>query len=248
MPPSQETKTQAQHLGELLSSDLSLFQKAKITVLWFIDVILHMDRHLNNFAGALGPWVYLLVFMVIFLETGVVIFPFLPGDSFLFALGALTAVESAVLRLDLLLVLTFIAAVTGDGLNYFIGKRAGPILFSGKKIKFLNETHLTKAQKFYEKYGAKAIVIARFAPIIRTFAPFVAGVGSMSYGRFITYNIAGGAVWIVTFLTAGHYFGNLPAVKTNFHYVIFGIIIVSLVPVAVEWWKARAEGAGQLSN
>ena len=202
-----------------------------------VDVVLHLDKHLNAAATFLGPWVYLLVFMVIFLETGVVIFPFLPGDSFLFALGALTSVDTAFLRLDLLIALTFIAAVLGDALNYTIGKKLGPALFLHSRIRFLNQHHLEKTQRFYEKHGAKTIVIARFAPIIRTFAPFVAGIGKMSYGRFFTCNVVGGAAWVLTFLIAGHYFGNLPAVKRNFHYVIFGIIFLSLLPIAIDLLK-----------
>ncbi|MBX9766772.1 MAG: DedA family protein [Bdellovibrionales bacterium] len=217
----------------------TLIQRLVTGALWVVDVVLHLDQHLNNLAQSLGFWVYLMVFLVIFLETGVVIFPFLPGDSFLFALGALTAVEGAFLRLDLLIFLSFVAAVSGDALNYFIGKKLGPLIFTQTKLRFLNQQHLEKTQAFYERYGSKTIVIARFAPIVRTFAPFVAGIGSMSYKRFLTYNVVGGAAWILIFLVAGHYFGNLPAVKRNFHYVIFGIIFVSILPIFIEWWKTK---------
>lgn len=225
--------------GDGAGSQTTIFQSFYKGILWAIDVVLHLDQHLNNLTQSLGIWVYLIVFLVIFLETGVVIFPFLPGDSFLFALGALTSVQGAYLRLDLLILITFVAAVTGDALNYFIGNKVGPLIFNGRMNRFLNQKHLEKTQQFYDKYGSKTIVIARFAPIVRTFAPFVAGIGAMPYKRFLTFNVLGGLAWVLIFLFAGHYFGNLPTVKRNFHYVIFGIIFVSVLPILIEWWKAK---------
>lgn len=207
----------------------------------FIDIILHMDLHLNNWITDLGPWIYVLVFMVIFCETGLVVTPFLPGDSFLFALGAMAAVENAYLSLPMLLVLLSIAAILGDAVNYHIGKYIGPRIFSKDTGMLLNKKHLLAAQGFYEKHGGKAIIIARFAPILRTFAPFVAGIGHMRYSRFLAYNIVGGLVWVWSFLLAGFMFGNMPQVKDNFHIVIFAIIFLSLLPVAIETWRGWRE-------
>ena len=203
----------------------------------FIDIVLHLDLHLNNWITALGPGIYLLLIFVIFAETGLVVFPFLPGDSFLFALGALTAVDQAYLSLPVLLITLTLAAILGDAVNNTIGKYAGPRIFRQDTGMFLNKSHLARAQHFYEKHGGKTIIIARFAPIIRTFAPFVAGVGHMHYGRFASYNVIGGVLWVCSFLFAGHFFGNLPQVKSHFHVVIIAIIAISLVPVALEWWK-----------
>ena len=207
----------------------------------FIDIILHMDLYLNTWIRDFGPMIYLLVFLVIFAETGLVVTPFLPGDSFLFALGAMAAVENAYLSLPLLLGLLSIAAVLGDAVNYAVGKYIGPRIFAQNTGRLLNKKHLLAAQAFYEKHGGKAIIIARFAPIIRTFAPFVAGIGRMRYARFLAYNIVGGLAWVWLFLLAGFFFGNVPQVKDNFHIVIFAIIFLSLVPVAVETWKGWKE-------
>ncbi|HYX37441.1 MAG TPA: DedA family protein [Oligoflexus sp.] len=203
----------------------------------FIDIILHMDLYLNNWIRDLGPLIYVLVFMVIFAETGLVVTPFLPGDSFLFALGAMAAVENAYLSLPMLLVLLSVAAILGDAVNYAVGKYIGPRIFSKDTGLLLNKKHLLAAQAFYEKHGGKAIIIARFAPILRTFAPFVAGIGHMRYSRFLAYNVVGGLVWVWSFLLAGFMFGNMPQVKDNFHIVIFAIIFLSLVPVAIETWR-----------
>ncbi|HEX4923044.1 MAG TPA: DedA family protein [Bdellovibrionales bacterium] len=207
--------------------------------MWAVDVILHLDAHLNALVAMTGPWIYVVLFIIVFCETGIVVTPFLPGDSLLFALGALATTEGTILSLPLLFITLFVAAVLGDATNYYIGARIGPKVFTSDSSRFLNREHLVRTQKFYEKHGGKTIVLARFMPIIRTFAPFVAGIGKMSYPRFAFYNVTGGFVWVAIFLLAGYQFGNLPAVKRNFHFVIIGIIVVSVLPVVIEWWKAR---------
>ncbi|HZN64620.1 MAG TPA: DedA family protein [Tepidisphaeraceae bacterium] len=204
-----------------------------------IDVFLHLDRYLNTWAGDLGGWLYALLFAVIFCETGLVVTPFLPGDSLLFAVGALAADPASPINVGLVGILMTVAAILGDAVNYAIGKRMGPKVFRSETSRLLNKDHLLKAQRFYEKYGGKTIILARFVPIIRTFAPFVAGVGRMGYGRFALYNVVGGIVWVWSFLLAGYWFGNRPWVKDQFHYVILAIIAISLLPVAWEFWQAR---------
>lgn len=205
----------------------------------FLDIMLHLDMHLNTWAATMGPWMYALMFLVIFCETGLVVTPFLPGDSLLFALGALTATENAYLSLPLLAVLLIIAGILGDATNYAIGRYIGPKIFSREDSFWLNKEHLLRTQKFYEKHGGKTIILARFIPIIRTFAPFVAGIGEMQYRRFAAYNVVGAVVWVLTFLVAGNFFGNIPAVKTNFHIVILAIIVISFLPVVIEFIRAR---------
>lgn len=206
----------------------------------FVHVIFHLDLYVNQWITHLGPWIYVLLFMVIFAETGLVVTPFLPGDSFLFALGALTAVDNAYLDFTVLLISLNIAAITGDAVNYSIGRYSGPKIFrTGGR--FLNVKHLDSAHRFYEKHGGKAIVIARFAPILRTFAPFVAGIAKMNYRQFSFYNVFGALLWVTSFLLAGRFFGNLEIVKNNFHTVIIAIIILSLVPVLVEFIKAKRD-------
>ncbi len=207
----------------------------------FVDMILHMDLYLNNWITDFGPMIYLLVFLVIFAETGLVVTPFLPGDSFLFALGAMTAVDNAYLSLPLLLGLLTAAAIIGDAVNYTIGKYFGPRVFSQDTGILLNKKHLMQAQSFYAKHGGKAIIIARFAPIVRTFAPFVAGIGRMHYPRFLAYNIVGAVAWVGIFLIAGFYFGNIPQVKDKFHIVIFAIIGLSVMPIVIEVWRGWKE-------
>lgn len=204
-----------------------------------LDIFLHLDRHLNEWAGSMGGWLYPLLFAIVFCETGLVITPFLPGDSLLFAVGALAAIEGSPIDITLVTVLLCVAAVVGDAVNYAIGRRLGPQVFRSESSRLLNRKHLLRAQAFYEKHGGKTIILARFIPIVRTFAPFVAGVGRMSYARFALFNVTGGVVWVVLFLLAGYLFGNLPAVKERFHYVIVGIIVVSLLPLLVEWLRAR---------
>ncbi|MGH9361981.1 MAG: DedA family protein [Thermoanaerobaculia bacterium] len=208
-----------------------------------IDLVLHLDRHLNDWAGSMGPWLYLLLFAIVFCETGLVVTPFLPGDSLLFAVGALAASPGSPIDLLLAGFLLWAAAVAGDAVNYAIGCRLGPKVFTREDSRLLNKQHLLRTQRFYEKHGGKTIVLARFIPIIRTFAPFVAGIGKMRYGRFAVFNVAGGLAWIVLFLLAGYWFGNLPPVKENFSLVVIGIIVVSCIPVAIEYLRARREAA-----
>lgn len=203
-----------------------------------LHILLHLDIYVNQWAAAFGIGVYVLLFLVIFAETGLVVTPFLPGDSFLFALGALTAVDDAYLSLPLLLVLLIVAALCGDVTNYSVGRYIGPKIFHEDSGRLLNRKYLDRTHAFYEKHGGKTIIIARFAPIIRTFAPFVAGVGAMRFRNFISFSVVGAVVWVTTFLTAGHYFGNLPSVRSNFHIVILAIIFVSLLPMLLELFKA----------
>ena len=204
-----------------------------------VEVFLHLDTQLNEWAAQLGPWLYAVLFGIIFCETGLVVTPFLPGDSLLFAVGALASIEGSPIRLPLLLVLLSVAAVAGDSANYAIGLRLGPKVFRRTDSRFLNRTHLLRTQAFYEKHGGKTIVFARFVPIVRTFAPFVAGIGRMSYPRFAFFNVAGGIAWVTIFLFAGYLFGQTPVVQRNFQVVILGIIVVSVLPVVVEMVRAR---------
>jgi membrane-associated protein len=202
-----------------------------------IDVILHLDAHLVEWVAMFGPWFYLVMFLVIFCETGLVVTPFLPGDSLLFALGALAAIENGPDVWILLISLT-IAGILGDTVNYHIGKYLGPKVFE-KDTRFFKKKYLDQTSAFYDKWGSFTVVAARFAPIARTFAPFVAGIGAMNYKRFISYNILGAIAWVFTFILAGYFFGNLPVVKRNFHVVIFGVIFVSLIPMLVPWLKSK---------
>ena len=185
-------------------------------------------------------WIYAILFAVIFCETGLVIMPFLPGDSLLFAVGAICAINPS-FSLAVMIPLLIIAAVGGDAVNYWIGAKLGPQVFRSESSRWLNKKHLDRAQLFYEKYGAKTIIIARFVPVVRTFAPFVAGIGLMNFGRFWLYNVVGGAIWVTLFLVTGYWFGNLPRVRANFFLVTIGIIVVSVIPIALEWLKARRE-------
>jgi membrane-associated protein len=197
-----------------------------------IDLFLHLDEHLANVIRTYGTWTYAILFTIIFLETGVVVTPFLPGDSLLFAAGALAA--TGAMDVTWLFILLTVAAILGDTVNYWIGHYIGPRAFSGN-VRFLKKEYLERTHLFYEKYGGKAIVLARFVPIVRTFAPFVAGVGSMSYGKFIFYNIFGGILWCALFIFGGYFFGNLPFVKRNFEFVIIAIILLSLLPPLIEF-------------
>ncbi len=200
---------------------------------YFTDLFLHLDAHLADIINQYGVWTYALLFLIIFLETGVVITPFLPGDSLLFAAGALAATTEA-LNVYVLFILLSTAAILGDSVNYAIGHYIGPRAFSGN-IRFLKKEHLERTHQFYEKYGGKTIVLARFIPIVRTFAPFVAGVGAMTYGHFIFYNVVGALLWCGLFVFGGYFFGNLPVVKENFGLVVIGIIIISVLPVVFEF-------------
>lgn len=204
---------------------------------YLIDFVLHLDKHLVELVAQYGVWTYAILFLIIFCETGLVVTPFLPGDSLLFAVGALAA--KGALDVLWITVLLIIAAIIGDTLNYWVGYHVGPRVFRGEHSRWLNRQHLERTHAFYEKYGGKTIIIARFMPIIRTFAPFVAGIGRMSYGKFLLYNVIGGIVWIVLFVAAGYWFGNIPVVKRNFTLVIFAIIILSVLPAAFEFLRAR---------
>jgi membrane-associated protein len=208
-----------------------------------LDWVLHLDKHLNELITTLGPWTYVILFLVIFCETGLVVTPFLPGDSFLFALGAIAATDNSPLSLTMLLTLLTIAAVLGDTVNYWVGHYFGPKVFKRDDVRFLNKKHLEQTHAFYERYGGKTIIIARFVPIVRTFAPFVAGIGRMSYSRFMAYNVAGGILWVVSMTLAGYFFGNLPFVKKNFTLVVLGIIFVSILPAVIEFVRERSRSA-----
>ena len=203
-----------------------------------IDVLLHLDRHLSTVIQDYGVWTYLILFLIIFCETGLVVTPILPGDSLLFAVGTFAA--RGALDVNLVVTLLSLAAVAGDTLNYAIGYRLGPQVFRKEGVRFLNREYLDRTHQFYERHGAKTIVIARFVPIVRTFAPFVAGIGRMSYSRFIAYNVAGGVGWIVILVLGGYAFGNIPVVKQNFTLVIFAIITLSILPGVVEFLRQRA--------
>lgn len=208
----------------------------------FFDFVLHADVHLSDLVRDFGPWIYGLMFLIIFCETGLVITPILPGDSLLFALGTFAAQPNG-LSLTVLIFLLIIAAILGDSVNYWIGSLVGPRLFRGERIRLLNPRHLERTHEFYERYGAKTIVLARFVPIVRTFAPFVAGMGRMTYWRFSVYNVIGGATWILVFLVSGWAIGNHSLVQKNFRYVVLGIIGASVLPMVIEvvreWRRTR---------
>jgi membrane-associated protein len=206
---------------------------------WFVDFFLHLDQHLAEVIQQYGKTTYLLLFLIVFLETGLVVTPILPGDSLLFAAGAFAALGH--LSLWPLFVLLCVAAILGDTVNYAIGARLGPKVFSYSKSRFFNPEHLNKTHAFYEKYGGKTIIIARFVPIVRTFAPFVAGVGQMRYRQFIAYNVVGGVLWVTVCVFAGYFFGNLPFVKKNFSVVVIVIVLISLLPAVIEYLRHRAE-------
>jgi membrane-associated protein len=208
-------------------------------ILNFIDLFIHLDKHISTVLLHFGAWTYLIVFLIIFCETGLVVTPVLPGDSLLFVLGTFAAKGD--LDPALLIVLLSVAAIAGDTVNYAIGKFVGPKIFHKDDVRFLKKEYLDRTHQFYEKHGGKTIIIARFIPIIRTFAPFVAGIGQMTYWRFITYNVVGGIAWIVFFILGGYYFGNLPFVKENFTLVILAIIIISVMPGFIEYIRDRRE-------
>jgi len=213
--------------------------------LWTVlEFIRNLGETLNQLAGDLGPWFYALMFAVIFAETGLIVTPFLPGDSLLFALGALTALPESNLSLPLLLVLLTVAAVLGDAVNYAIGYRVGPAVFRSEKSWLFNVNHLKRAQDFYERYGAKTIILARFIPIVRTFAPFVAGIGKMSYPKFALYNVVGGVLWVLSCTLAGYFFGGIDWVKRHFEIVVLAIIFLSVLPMLLEvylTWRRKGD-------
>ena len=204
-----------------------------------LDFVLHVDRYLETFVQQYGTLTYAILFTVIFCETGLVVTPFLPGDSLLFAAGAIAAIDSSgTMNPFLLFAILSVAAVLGDTVNYFIGARFGVKLFE-YNIPFLKKEHLDRTYEFYEKYGGKTIILARFVPIVRTFAPFVAGIGSMNYSRFITYNLIGGVVWVAIFVFLGYIFGNVPFVKQNFEIVTLAIVLISVLPMIFEYVRSR---------
>ena len=204
-----------------------------------IDLFLHLDKHLNDVISQYGGWTYLILFLIVFCETGLVVTPILPGDSLLFAAGTFAALGS--LNVFWVFVLISIAAIAGDTINYWMGYWIGPKIFHRENVRFLNRKHLERTHAFYEKYGSKTIVLARFVPIVRTFAPFVAGIGKMSYWRFITYNVFGGIAWVAICVFSGYYFGNLEIVKNNFSLVILAILVISVLPMVIEYLRHRIE-------
>ncbi len=201
------------------------------------DIALHLDRHLQALVASYGAWVYAILFLIVFCETGLVVTPFLPGDSLLFVAGTVAAAGG--MDIHLLVVLLIVAAVLGDAVNYSIGHYIGPRVFKSKESRWLNPRHLDRAHAFYERHGGKTIIIARFVPIIRTYAPFVAGAASMSYPRFALYNVSGAVLWVVSLGYAGYFFGNIPVIKDNLTLVIIGIVILSILPGVIEIWRHR---------
>lgn len=210
-------------------------------ITWLVDFLLHLDRHLAEIIARFGVWTYLILFLIVFAETGLVVTPFLPGDSLLFAAGTFAALGA----LDpwLLTGLLIAAAIIGDTVNYWVGRWVGPRAFSGN-IRWLRQDYLRRTEAFYERHGGKTIVLARFIPIVRTFAPFVAGVGHMHYGRFLAFNVGGAFIWVGLLVPAGYLFGNIPIVRENFTAVILAIIAISVMPIVVEWLRHRKGGAG----
>jgi membrane-associated protein len=211
----------------------------------FWDVIVHLDAHLRDWGIQFGGWLYVILFAVVFCETGLVVTPFLPGDSLLFTIGTLCTIEGMPLELHVVIPLLILAAVLGDAVNYSIGYRVGPAVFKSESSRWFNKKHLLRTQSFYERYGGKTIIIARFIPIVRTFAPFVAGIGKMGYPRFFAYNVVGAIVWVTSLTVVGYAFADHPVVKKQFHYVIFGIIFLSILPAIIEitreWLRAKKE-------
>lgn len=204
-----------------------------------LDFILHIDKHLVALTAQYGLWVYAILFLIIFCETGLVVTPFLPGDSLLFASGAVVASSQGSLNIHIIVLILLTAAIVGDAVNFMIGKYFGEKLFSNPNSKIFKQEYLSKTHAFYEKYGGKTIILARFVPIVRTFAPFVAGMGNMHYGRFLRYNIIGALAWVLSLTYLGYIFGNLPFVKDNFGKVVIGIIVVSVLPMLVEFVRTK---------
>jgi len=209
----------------------------------FIDLIVHLDRHLTQLIQTYGLWTYLILFVTIFCETGLVITPFLPGDSLIFAAGAFAAQKA--LKVGWLFLILSLAAILGDTVNYWIGYLTGPKIFQRDNVRFFKKKYLERTHRFYEKYGGETIIIARFVPIVRTFAPFVAGIGRMSYWRFISYNIIGGIGWVAIFVFSGYFFGNIPLVRRHFTLVIIAIIFISVLPGVIEYLRHRRENKNE---
>ncbi len=212
------------------------------TLQFFTDILLHLDKHLDWVIRTYGVWTYAILFLIIFCETGLVLTPFLPGDSLLFAAGTFVALGS--LDMGLVTVLLSLAAIAGDTVNYWAGHAMGPKVFTRENSRLLNKEHLERTHRFYQRYGGKTIILARFIPIIRTFAPFVAGIGVMAYKRFIAFNVIGGMAWVFLFVLSGYYFGNIPFVRNNFIFVIIAIIFISILPLVIELlnqWHLRKQ-------
>ncbi|MDY7579638.1 DedA family protein [Herbaspirillum sp. RTI4] len=208
-------------------------------IAFLIDFILHIDRHLNELALAYGAWLFLILFLIVFCETGLVVMPFLPGDSLLFVTGAIAA--TGAYDIHLMLLTLAVAAILGDSVNYAIGKALGLALFDRPGSRIFRRAHLDKTHAFYERHGGKTVIIARFAPIVRTFAPFVAGVGAMTYTRFFAYNVIGGVLWVCSFGYAGYFFGNLPVVKQNLSLLILAIVVLSILPGVIAFLRNRGK-------
>ena len=207
-------------------------------LLWFWDLVVHLDQHLEAFVAQHGAWVYALLFLIVFCETGLVVTPFLPGDSLLFVAGAIAAVGG--MDISAVMATLVAAALCGDNVNYWVGRWLGPKVFASGQSRWLNKEHLRRAHAFYEKHGGKTIILARFVPIVRTYAPFVAGIGAMPYLRYLAYCVAGALLWVGSLCTAGYFFGNIPAVKNNLTAVILGIVLLSISPGIVAWMRNRS--------
>lgn len=204
-----------------------------------IDILLHLDKYMDLMIQTMGIWSYVIIFLIIFCETGLVVTPILPGDSLLFAVGTFAAIGS--FDITMVLMLLTIAAIAGDTVNYWIGNYLGPKVFHYEDSRFFKRKHLERTHQFYEKHGGKTIIIARFIPIIRTFAPFVAGIGSMTYRKFLSYNVVGGFFWIFSLTLAGYFFGNIPVVRENFSLVIVAIVLISVMPGVIEYLRHRGK-------
>jgi membrane-associated protein len=210
-----------------------------------MDILLHLDKYIDIMIQTMGLWSYVILFLIIFCETGLVVTPVLPGDSLLFTVGTFAAIGS--FDLTLVLVIMTVAAIGGDTVNYWIGNYLGPKVFHYEDSRFFKKKHLERTHQFYEKYGGKTIIIARFVPIIRTFAPFVAGIGSMTYRKFLAYNVIGGVLWIFSLTLAGYFFGNIPVVRKNFSLVVMAIVVISVMPGVIEYLRQRGKGVSQES-
>jgi membrane-associated protein len=206
-----------------------------------IDTVRHLDKFLGQITQEYGTATYAILAAVVFCETGLVVLPFLPGDSLLFASGAVASLPNSGLNVALLGLILIVAAIVGDTVNYHVGKAIGPRVMTSSTSKIFNKKHLDKTRKFFDKYGAKTIILCRFVPIVRTFAPFVAGAGTMNYGKFITYNVIGAVAWVVLMMGSGVLFGQLEIVKKNFELVVIGIVVLSVMPMVIEWWKNRGK-------
>jgi len=222
-----------------------LFTQARAMdfILFLIDFVIHIDRHLAELATAYGPWLFLILFLIIFCETGLVVTPILPGDSLLFVTGAIAA--TGAFDIHLMVIALIVAAILGDSVNYQIGKAVGLKVFDNPNSRIFKREYLDKTHAFYERHGGKTIIIARFAPIVRTFAPFVAGVGAMTYPKFFAYNVVGGVLWVVSFSYAGYFFGNLPIVKQNLSLLIVAIVVISILPGVIGFIRQKRGSAGK---